>query len=119
MGRAVRLASQMLAALEYAHARGYVHRDIKPANLLVTPRNGDEVVRLADFGLARVYQASQLSGLTMTGDRGGTPAFISPEQITRFRECKPPVDQYAAGATLYYLLTGQFVYDFPRRPDLC
>src|SRR5205814_1327112 len=98
------------------HERGFVHRDIKPSNMLITHVGGKEEVRLADFGLARVYQASHLSGLTMTGDIGGTMAFIAPEQITSYREARPPADQFAAAATLYNLLTGLFIYDLP--PEL-
>jgi serine/threonine-protein kinase len=112
--RAVGLICQLLEALEYAHARGFVHRDIKPANLLVEEAGGREVLRLADFGLARVYHGSALSGLTMTGDVGGTTAFMPPEQIMNFREARPPADQYAAAATLYKLLTGEYVYDLPQ-----
>jgi serine/threonine-protein kinase len=115
--RAVGLAVQLLQALEYAHARGYVHRDIKPANLLVQDVGSQEVVKLADFGLARTYQASRLSGLTMTGDVGGTLAFMAPEQLTNYRDAKPAVDQYAASATLYTLLTGQPVHDLPLQID--
>jgi serine/threonine-protein kinase len=121
VGRAVRLVCQLLDALAYAHARRFVHRDIKPANLLVisspAPAAGksDEVAKLADFGLARVYQASQLSGLTLKGSMGGTVAFMAPEQVTNFREARPPADQYAAGATLYNLLTKHFIYDLPRQ----
>jgi len=111
--RAVGLICQLLKALEHAHARGFVHRDIKPANLLVTKRNGRETVVLADFGLARVYHGSQLSGLTMTGAMGGTPMFMAPEQITHYRDARPPVDQYAAAMTLYNLLTGQHGFDVP------
>src|SRR5262249_38544578 len=103
---------QMLQALEFAHAQGFVHRDIKPANLLVGEEGGREVARLADFGLARVYQSTRLSGLTMLGDVGGSVPYMAPEQITRYREVKPPVDQYSAGAMLYRLLTGHYVYDF-------
>jgi serine/threonine-protein kinase len=109
---AVRLICQVLQALEHAHERGFVHRDIKPANILVTDVNGTKTVKLADFGLARVYQTSQLSGLTLSGDVGGTVKFMPPEQITHYREVKPPADQYAAAATLYHLLTGAYVYDF-------
>ncbi len=112
--RAVGLTGQLLEALEYAHARGFVHRDIKPANMLVTEAGGREVVRLADFGLARVYHASELSGLTLGGELGGTLAYMAPEQITNYREAQPPVDQYAAGATLYRLLTRELLYDFPK-----
>jgi len=112
--RAVELVCQLLEGLAYAHARGFVHRDVKPANLLITQERDREVARLADFGLARVYQASQLSGLTLLGQTGGTLAFMAPEQITNFRDARPPVDQYAAAATLYHLLTGRFTHDFPK-----
>jgi serine/threonine-protein kinase len=110
VGRAVRWTCQLLDALDHAHARKFVHRDVKPANLLVSGAVNAEEVRLCDFGLARIYQASQLSGLTMTGDVGGTPVFMAPEQVISFRESPPSVDQYGAAATLYYLLTGQFLF---------
>jgi serine/threonine-protein kinase len=115
LGRAVRLGGQLLDAVAFAHDRGYVHRDLKPSNMLVVQENGREAVKLADFGLARVYQTSQLSGLTITGDVGGTVAYMPPEQITNYRDVGPAADQYSAAATLYHLLSGQYVYDLP--PD--
>jgi serine/threonine-protein kinase len=114
VARAVRLTCQLLDALAHAHAKGFVHRDIKPSNLLVTERAGQEWAMLADFGLGRVYQESKLSGLSVGGKFGGTIPFMAPEQITHFRESKPPVDQYAAAAALYNLLTARYLYDFPR-----
>lgn len=116
--RAAGIVSQLLEALEYAHAQRFVHRDIKPANLLVANRDGRDVVKLADFGLARIYQSSRISGLTMTGDIGGTPPFLPPEQILRYRDASSLSDIYATGATLYYLLTGHYVYDLPARSAL-
>jgi serine/threonine-protein kinase len=115
--RAVTLICQVLQALDYAHAKRFVHRDIKPANVLVRDDGDRETAMLADFGLARVYQASKLSGLTMTGTRGGTVAYMPPEQITNFRNAEPASDQYSVGATLYVLLTAKLIHDFPSRDD--
>jgi serine/threonine-protein kinase len=114
---AVGIACQLLSALTYAHQKGFVHRDIKPANVLIAEEGGKKSVKLADFGLARVYQQSQLSGMTREGDVGGTIAFMAPEQITGFRETPPAADQYSAAATLYTLLSGQVPLDFPPNAD--
>ncbi len=114
IGRAVGWIRQLLQALDYAHAKGFVHRDIKPANLLLEQESGRETVKLADFGLARAYQTSTLSGVTMQGDIAGTIAFMAPEQVSHLRESRPPVDLYAAGASLYWLLTGEQIHDLPR-----
>lgn len=112
--RAVKIILHLLTALRYAHAEGFVHRDIKPANLLIEETLAGDVLKLADFGLARTYQASGLSGLTMTDDVGGTVGYMPPEQIANFRGVQPASDQYATAATLYHLLTGSLVHDFPQ-----
>ena len=113
IAQGVAIICQLLLALDFAHSKGVVHRDIKPANVLLTQVEGRGVVKLADFGLARVYQSSRMSGLTVMGETGGTPAFMAPEQITNYRDSQPPVDQFAAAATLYYLLTQSCIHDFP------
>ena len=98
----------------HAHAKGVVHRDIKPSNLLIGRDGTKRVVKLADFGLARVYESSRISGLTMQGEIGGTPAYMAPEQVTHYREVKPAADQYSAAATLYAMLTNRPTHDLPK-----
>src|SRR5206468_2889379 len=75
------------------------------------PGPGGERVKLSDFGLARTYETSSMSGLTVADSTGGTPSFMPPEQVTDFRGVKPTADQYAAAATLYFLVTGSNVYE--------
>jgi hypothetical protein len=111
---AVRAACGMLAGLAHAHAKGIVHRDVKPSNLLLGGPTGKRVVKVADFGLARAYDECQLSGLTMQGEVGGTPAFMAPEQVTHFRDVRPAADQYSAAATLYTMLAGKPPHDLPK-----
>jgi serine/threonine-protein kinase len=95
----VTLMSQLLEALEFAHARGIVHRDVKPSNLLIT-RAG--VLKVADFGVARI----DTSDLTMAGMIIGTPSYMSPVQC-RGLEVDPRSDLFSAGVVLYELLTGE------------
>ncbi len=108
---AVRIILQVLQALDYAHSRQFVHRDIKPSNILLEKSNQRLRSKVADFGLARIYQGSRLSGLTQDNQVGGSLPFMPPEQITSFRDVQPAADQYSAAATLYNLLTGQFIMD--------
>ncbi len=105
---AVVMACQMLEGLEHAHGKGFVHRDIKPANILLAKTEASKhAVKIADFGLARIYQGSQLSGLTMEGDMGGTLRYAAPEQLTNFGDALPASDQYSTAVVLYELLTGE------------
>ncbi|MEV5824778.1 protein kinase [Spirillospora sp. NPDC052242] len=99
VGEVLAYGAQVAAGLAVAHAAGIVHRDIKPANLMLVD---DGVVKICDFGIARVADAS--TGLT----RGviGTVAYMPPEQL-QGGEVDARSDLYALGATLFHLLTGR------------
>jgi serine/threonine-protein kinase len=113
---ATRMTVQAIDGLAHAHASGFIHRDVKPANLLLGREKGKRVVKLADFGLARCYEASGMSGRTLHGEIGGTPAFMAPEQVTHYRDVLPVSDQYSIAATLYFLLTGKYPLNFASDP---
>ncbi len=111
---AVPIVCGVLDALAYAHRdQGLVHRDIKPQNVLLD----DGVPRVADFGLAKAYELAGLSGLTRTGEIGGSLGFMPRAQVLDFRRAGPPVDAWAAAATLYWMLTGSTPRDFPAGVD--
>ena len=96
---AIDVEIQLLRGLAKAHASGIIHRDIKPANLFITT---DGVVKILDFGLARVPTSSVV---TRSGSLLGTLRYVSPEQIRR-QEISTASDLWAAGVTLYEMLTG-------------
>lgn len=106
------VARQVLAALEFTHARGIVHRDIKPGNLLPAMVDGKLVVKVTDFGLAKSFEDAGFSGLTSEGELRGTLPYMSPEQIRESRFAKPSCDLYAVGVSIYHWLSGGFPYDF-------
>lgn len=107
--RAVRLMDQVLAALGEAHTHGVVHRDLKPGNVLVVGlRDGGELCKVVDFGIARMTTESE-DPLTRTGVLLGTPGYMAPEQISG-EDYDHRVDLYAAGVLLYELVTGKRLY---------
>jgi serine/threonine protein kinase/beta-lactam-binding protein with PASTA domain len=99
---AAQIVSDVLGALEHAHAQGIVHRDIKPENIMV--RASDGVVKVADFGLARAFADSRIS--QAPGTVTGTVQYLAPEQIEG-KPADPRTDLYATGIVLYELLTGE------------
>lgn len=107
----VRIIEQTLAALDFAHNKGFVHRDIKEQNILVDGSYPDYIAKLTDFGLSKSYRQTGMSGVTMVGDVAGTIAYMPPEQVRDFKEVRPPSDIYAIGMTAYSLLTGAHALD--------
>src|SRR5207245_1875888 len=95
-----RMVAEVADALNYAHRQGVIHRDIKPSNLLLSPAGR---LSLNDFGLACMLEQT---GMTISGEFVGTPAYMSPEQIAVGRiPLDHRTDIYSLGATLYELLT--------------
>ncbi|HKS08300.1 MAG TPA: protein kinase [Pyrinomonadaceae bacterium] len=107
----ISIIAQALDALSYAHAQGYIHRDFKDQNILVSGHSPNLVAKLTDFGLAKSFTHSGMSGVTMAGEMAGTLAYMSPEQLRNFRDVKPQSDIYAVGMTAYSLLSGSLALD--------
>ena len=101
---AVRIMCELLDALEFAHNAGIVHRDIKPANVML---DSQARTKLTDFGVARVQDVDRTHAeRTQAGTMVGTPAYMSPEQITGGNVDKR-TDVFSAGIILYQFLTGE------------
>ena len=103
---------QILAALEAAHSLGVVHRDLKPDNVFVTFDGGKPVVKLIDFGIAKLKRAEGATGagqknLTVAGMLMGTPEYMAPEQAYSATDVDARADLYSVGVMLYEMLSGQ------------
>jgi serine/threonine-protein kinase len=114
----VSIISQALEALAYAHSLGFIHRDIKDQNILVSGAAPDLTAKLTDFGLAKSFKQSGMSGVTMAGESAGTIAYMPPEQIRNFRDVRPQSDIYAVGMTAYSLLTGEIALNLAEKSSM-
>ncbi len=97
-----RITTAIAGPMSYAHERNIVHRDIKPENILLS---GDKVYVL-DFGVARAIAGAAGDRLTRTGITLGTPAYMSPEQVTADRDLDVRSDIYSLGCVVYEMLAG-------------
>ena len=114
----IKIVEQTLSALDFAHKLGFVHRDIKEQNILVDGNYPNYVSKLTDFGLAKSFKQTGLSGVTMVGDVAGTIAYMPPEQIRDVKDVQPPSDIYAMGMTAYTLMTGSHALDLSPRAGI-
>src|SRR6476659_731729 len=106
---AVRIAREVLSALESAHKQGVIHRDIKPENILLH----EDQALVADFGIALAVSAAGGARMTQTGLSLGTPAYMAPEQAMGERAIDARADIYALGAVLYEMLVGEAPFTGP------
>jgi serine/threonine-protein kinase len=114
----ISIIAQALDALSFAHAQGYIHRDFKDQNILVSGESPNLLAKLTDFGLAKSFTQSGLSGVTMAGEMAGTLAYMPPEQLRNFRDVRPQSDIYAVGMTAYSLLTGFLALDLSKNSSV-
>jgi serine/threonine-protein kinase len=102
------LGYQLLDVLVAAHAQGVVHRDLKPENLFLTTEG---TLKVLDFGISRLRESNMPATATRTGRMMGTPAYLPPEQaLGRWQQVDGQTDLWAAGATMFTLISGQFVH---------
>ncbi|MBI4853217.1 MAG: serine/threonine protein kinase [Acidobacteria bacterium] len=116
--RLVKIISQLSKAVEAIHNQGIIHRDLKPENIIISGEGENEIVKLLDFGLAKVFRGEKddkwLRTLTGRGQIHGTIFYMSPEQCEG-KKLDERTDIYSLGILAYELLTGQppFRGDFP------
>jgi serine/threonine-protein kinase len=105
--QAVDFGLQILAGLEAAHALGVVHRDLKPDNVFVTPSSSGPLLKLIDFGIAKLKETSEYKKeVTRAGVMMGTPEYMAPEQLYAAHEVDHRADLYSLGVMLFEMLSG-------------
>ncbi len=111
--RIAEIGSQLLRSLAEAHDAGIIHRDVKPANvMLLRTREREDLVKVLDFGIAKLRERTGKGAITGAGDFVGTPEYLSPEQA-KAEELGPASDLYSVGAMLYELACGAPVFEGP------
>ncbi|MDR1576859.1 MAG: protein kinase [Deltaproteobacteria bacterium] len=112
----VKLAAAKVEEHISPESRGLVHRDLKPANIFLGGADGLRP-KIADIGVGKLYNNSVTYGFTRTGSVAGSPATMPRQQVINFKRAGPEVDIWAAAASLYKLLTGDYPRDFPDKED--
>jgi eukaryotic-like serine/threonine-protein kinase len=101
------ILEQVARALRRAHEIGLVHRDLKPANLFLARQSGEEIVKVLDFGIAKLTGPETGAGATRTGALLGSPHYMSPEQVRSTNRVDHRTDLWALGVIAYRCVTGQ------------
>ncbi|MDR1546351.1 MAG: protein kinase [Deltaproteobacteria bacterium] len=112
----VKLAAGRVDDLRAPESRGLIHRDLKPANVFLGGPDGT-APKIADIGVGKLYNVGESYGNTRTGSVAGSPATMPRQQVINFKHAGPEVDVWAAAATLYKLVTGEYPRDFPEEED--
>ncbi|HEY1556578.1 MAG TPA: serine/threonine-protein kinase [Kofleriaceae bacterium] len=108
---AVEIIRGVLAGLRHAHDRGVVHRDIKPDNIYLAKKDGEQIIKILDFGIAKLYAGNADDpAMTRAGLTVGTPAYLSPEQAVG-GAITPASDLYSTSVVLFEMLTGRVPFD--------
>jgi len=106
--QAIDFALQILSGLESAHHIGVVHRDLKPDNVFIVPATGGPLLKLIDFGIAKLRAATEFQkGLTRAGVVMGTPEYMAPEQLFAANDVDHRADLYSLGVILFEMLSGR------------
>lgn len=112
------IVTQIGKALRRAHDEGIVHRDLKPANIFLVPQDGELLVKVLDFGIAKWLRPEPGGDVTKTGHVMGSPHYMSPEQVRGARDVDQRTDLWALGVIIYRALTGHLPFEGVQPVDI-
>src|SRR5439155_6266135 len=119
IARTAEIVTPMCDVLEHAHAAGIVHRDIKPDNVFLHSNGGAEIVKVVDFGIAKLLDVEEhdVAEATQLGAVIGTPSYIAPERLLG-RSYDERSDIYSVGVVTYLMLTGSLPFHEVTPPSI-